>query len=60
VALGCATTGADGAEQEAGIDMRAVEQPLAGAIQGPTPGTDLPPIDLIEYGEIQVATFGLG
>ena len=58
LALGCATTGSDLAEEEPVIEMRAVEQPVAGT--APVGESDLPPIDLVEHGETRIAAFGLG
>ncbi len=58
LALGCATTGVDAVDKEAGIEMRALEQPVAGAVAATD--RDVPPIDLVEHGSTQVATFGLG
>ncbi len=58
LAMGCATTGVDGADEEAGIEMRAVERLAEGVVM--VADTDLPPIDLVEHEQTQVATFGLG
>jgi hypothetical protein len=60
LALGCATTGVDVADEEADMEMRTVEQPAEGAVAVAVEETDLPPIDLVEHGETQVAAFGLG
>jgi hypothetical protein len=60
LALGCATTGVDSVDEEAGMEMRAVEQAVGGEVGVAEGERDLPPIDLVEHGETQVASFGLG
>ena len=42
------------------MEMRTVEQPVEGTVAVEVEETDLPPIDLVERGETQVAAFGLG
>jgi hypothetical protein len=58
LALGCATTGVDAGDRDSDMGLRSVETEVGGEVG--VADRDLPPIDLVEHGETQVAAFGMG
>lgn len=60
LALGCATTGVDAGDRDSDMGLRSVENAVGGEVGIAEAGRDLPPIDLVEHEQTQVAAFGMG